>query len=84
MSMDPAIIVALIAGTLSYTMKRHDMTQAQPARHASEKVVVAVSQQFAELGGAIMGSDLFRLQDSLPNGFAGTTLVRAMVIDQDK
>jgi hypothetical protein len=84
----PAIIVALIAGTLvagmlSYTVKRHDVVHAQAAMQASEKIAVAVSQQFAELGGDIMSSDLYRLQIILEKGFPGTTLVSAMVIDPD-
>jgi hypothetical protein len=84
----PAIIVTLIigtiiAGTLSYTIKHHDVAHAQAARHASEQIAVAASQQFAESGRDIVGSDLFRLQHSLEKGFPGTTLVRALVIDQD-
>lgn len=87
-AMGPAIVVALITGTLiagvlSYTIKRHDIAHAQAARHASEQIAVAASQQFAESGKEIVGSDLFRLQHSLEKGFPGTTLVRALVIDQD-
>lgn len=87
-AMGPAIVVALITGTLiagvlSYTIKRHDIAHAQAARHASEQIAVAASQQFAESGREIVGSDLFRLQHSLEKGFPGTTLVRALVIDQD-
>jgi hypothetical protein len=84
----PAIVVALITGTLiagalSYTMKHHDVAHAQAARHASEQIALAVGQQFAESSGDIIGSDLFRLQHTLEKGFPGTTLVSAMLIDQD-
>ncbi len=84
----PAIIVALLTGTLiagglSYTMKRHDVAHAQAARHTSEQTAVAASQQFAELNGDILGSDLFRLQHTLEKGFPGTTLMSARLIDHD-
>jgi hypothetical protein len=84
----PAIIVALIAGTLiagmlSYTLKRHDTVQAQAAIQASEKTAVAFSQQFAELGERIIGSDLFRLQGHLEKGFPGTMFTSGMLIDPD-
>jgi hypothetical protein len=86
--MGPAIVVALIIGTLiagalSYTMKHHDVAHAQAARHASEQIALAAGQQFAESSGDIIGSDLFRLQHTLEKGFPGTTLVSAILIDQD-
>jgi hypothetical protein len=83
-----AIIMALIAGTLiagmlSYTLKRHNNVHANAARQASESKAIAISQILADLGGDVLGSGLFRLQGMLQRGFAGTTLVRAMVIDTD-
>ena len=87
-AMGPAIIVTLITGTLiagmlSYTVKRHEMAQAQTTKHAHEQTAVAASQQFAESSTDVMGSDLFRLQQALQKGFQGMTLASGMVMDHD-
>jgi len=81
------VLTLMMGGTFHYTLKRHDEGQVaqltRQAQAASEQEAVAVSQVFSSLGGGLVQTDLFRIQDMLASGFSREGLVDAVVIDPD-
>lgn len=81
------VLAVMMGGTVHYTLKRHDdekvVQLARQAQIASEQEAVAVSQVFSSLGGGLIQTDLFRIQDMLATGFSREALVDAVVVDPD-
>ena len=82
-----ALATAMMMGTMYYTLKRHDVAQAnvlmQQAQQAGEQQALIASQAVAALGGGLIQTDLFRIQEMLATGFSREGLIDAVVIDQD-
>jgi len=82
-----AIMAIAIGGTVHYTLKGHEQERATQliaqAHAAGERQAVAVSRVFASLGGGLVQTDLFRIQEMLQTGFAQEGLVDAVVLDSD-
>ena len=82
-----AALATAMMGTMYYTLDRHDVVQAnqlmQQALQAGEQQAVVASQAVAALGGGLVQTDLFRIQEMLATGFSREGLIAAVVIDQD-
>jgi hypothetical protein len=81
------VMAAMMGGTLHYSLKKQEerrVTQlVAQAQEAGEQKVVAVSRAFAWLGGGLVQTDLFRIQELLQTGFLQEGLVDAVVLDPD-
>jgi uncharacterized membrane protein affecting hemolysin expression len=81
------VLTMIMGGTFHYTLKRHNEEQVtqltRQAQAAGEQEAVAVSRVFSSLGGGLVQTDLFRIQDMLASGFSREGLVDAVVIDPD-
>lgn len=75
----------LIGGLLYYSFKRADLAQARQldmqASQAAEQQAVAVSRALASLGGAVLLTDLSKMQDVLSTGWSAEGLADTMLID---
>lgn len=81
------IMVIAIGGTIHYTLKGHEQERTTQliaqAQAAGEQEAVAVSRVFASLGGGLVQTDLFRIQEMLQTGFSQEGLIDATVLDSD-
>lgn len=81
------VMTVLMGGTLHYVLKGQEERRAaeliSQAREASEQEAIAVSRTFASLGGGLVQTDLFRIQEMLQTGFVQEGLVEAVVLDAD-
>lgn len=77
----------LVGGTIHYSLKEQgearDIEYMQLAHDAGTREVVALSRTFASLGGGLVQTDLFRLQEMLTSDLIREGLVDAEVIDPD-
>lgn len=81
------LMTVLMGGTLHYLYKGQEERRAvevtAQAQAASEREAIAVSRIFASLGGGLVQTDLFRIQEMLQTGFVQEGLVEAAVLDAD-
>lgn len=81
------IMVIAMGGTLHYSLKGQEQYRATQLSaqtlEAGEREAVAVSRIFAAVGGGLVQTDLFRIQEMLQKGFVQEGLVEAAVIDSD-
>jgi hypothetical protein len=81
------VMTVLMGGTLHYVLKGQEERRAaeltSQAQGAGEREAIAVSRTFASLGGGLVQTDLFRIQEMLQTGFVQAGLAEAVVLDAD-
>jgi hypothetical protein len=79
------VMTILMVGTIHYSLKNQEEAGVQrlvaQAQEASERKVLAVSREFATLGGGLLQTDLYRIQKMLQAGLRQEGLVDAVVVD---
>jgi hypothetical protein len=81
------VMTIMMGGMVHYTLKKQEegrVTQLiAQAQEAGDQKAIAVSRVFASLGGGLVQTDLFRIQEMLQTGFLQDGLIDAVVLDPD-
>lgn len=77
----------LMTGAMYYTLKRHDQDLVsqliQQSQQAGQQQAIVTARSLAALGGGLIQTDLFRIQDQFTSGLGLEGLSDAVLIDQD-